>query len=74
MYVEHGPISIPQVCDLAVHGFRSKLKDWACETTDHPRKILEAALAPIINTSIKVVNAVACKNPGRRILAGNGCN
>jgi integrase len=28
-----------------VHGFRSSFRDWAGETTDHPREVIEHALA-----------------------------
>jgi integrase len=31
--------------DLTVHGFRSTFRDWAGETTQHPREVIEAALA-----------------------------
>ncbi|WP_277753777.1 tyrosine-type recombinase/integrase [Muricoccus nepalensis] len=31
--------------DLTVHGFRSTFRDWAGETTGHPREVVEAALA-----------------------------
>ncbi len=34
------------------HGFRSSFRDWGAEQTDHPREVLEAALAH------KVANAV----------------
>ena len=35
----HGP------GDLTAHGFRSTFRDWAGETTAHPREVIEAALA-----------------------------
>lgn len=31
--------------DITTHGFRSTFRDWAGETTSHPREIAEAALA-----------------------------
>jgi len=31
--------------DLTVHGFRSTFRDWAGETTAHPREVVEHALA-----------------------------
>ena len=31
--------------DLTAHGFRSTFRDWAGETTVHPREVIEAALA-----------------------------
>ena len=30
------------------HGFRSSFRDWAAEETDHPRKVIEAALAHVV--------------------------
>ncbi|WP_159717567.1 tyrosine-type recombinase/integrase, partial [Geminicoccus flavidas] len=31
--------------ELTVHGFRSTFRDWAGETSSHPREVIEAALA-----------------------------
>jgi integrase len=31
--------------DVTVHGFRSSFRDWAGETTQFPREVIEAALA-----------------------------
>jgi integrase len=31
--------------DVTAHGFRSTFRDWAGETTAHPREVIEAALA-----------------------------
>lgn len=31
--------------DFTAHGFRSSFRDWAGETTSHPREVIEAALA-----------------------------
>ncbi|MEO1019363.1 MAG: site-specific integrase, partial [Pseudomonadota bacterium] len=31
--------------DITVHGFRSTFRDWAGETTGHPREVIEHALA-----------------------------
>ena len=30
------------------HGFRSSFRNWAAEKTDHPREVIEAALAHIV--------------------------
>ena len=30
------------------HGFRSSFRDWAAEETDHPREVIEAALAHVV--------------------------
>ncbi len=34
-----------QRADITVHGFRSSFRDWAGETTPHPREVIEHALA-----------------------------
>jgi len=31
--------------DVTAHGFRSTFRDWAGETTAHPREVIEHALA-----------------------------
>jgi integrase len=43
--------------DLTVHGFRSTFRDWAGETTAHPREVVEQALAH--RTGDKVEQAYA---------------
>ncbi len=42
---------------VTVHGFRSSFRDWAGETTAHPREVVEAALAH--RTGDKVEEAYA---------------
>ena len=36
-----------------VHGFRSTFRDWAGETTEHPREIIEAALAHVVGSEVE---------------------
>ena len=36
-----------------VHGFRSTFRDWAGETTDYPRELVEAALAHTIGSKVE---------------------
>lgn len=36
-----------------VHGFRSTFRDWAGETTDHPREIIESALAHVVGSEVE---------------------
>ena len=38
---DHGVAAVP-------HGFRSSFRDWAAEETDHPREVIEAALAHVV--------------------------
>ncbi|MYB08166.1 MAG: DUF4102 domain-containing protein [Gemmatimonadetes bacterium] len=35
------------------HGFRSSFRDWAAEETDHPREVVEAALAHIVKNKVE---------------------
>lgn len=39
---------------ITVHGFRSSFKDWAADTTSHPREIVEAALAHVAGDAVEV--------------------
>ena len=34
------------------HGFRSSFRDWAAQETDHPREVVEAALAHKVRNQI----------------------
>lgn len=36
-----------------VHGFRSTFRDWAGENTEHPREIVEAALAHVVGSEVE---------------------
>ena len=42
------------------HGFRSSFRDWVAEETDHPRKVIEAALAHAVQN--KVEFSYACSD------------
>ncbi|MCE4223455.1 integrase arm-type DNA-binding domain-containing protein [Methylobacterium sp. C25] len=33
---------------VTTHGFRSSFRDWAADETDHPREVIEAALAHLV--------------------------
>ena len=35
------------------HGFRSSFRDWAAEETDHPREVVEAALAHVVRNTVE---------------------
>ena len=35
------------------HGFRSSFRDWAAEETDHPREVIEAALAHVVPSKVE---------------------
>ena len=35
------------------HGFQSSFRDWAAEETDHPREVVEAALAHVVHNKVE---------------------
>ena len=39
------------------HGFRSSFRDWAAERTDHPREVIEAALAHVVQNQVEAAYA-----------------
>ena len=39
------------------HGFRSSFRDWAAEKTDHPREVIEAALAHVVRNKVEWAEA-----------------
>ena len=39
------------------HGFRSSFRDWAAETTSHPREVIEAALAHVVMNATEAAYA-----------------
>ncbi len=39
------------------HGFRSSFRDWAAEMTDHPREVVEAALAHVVGNKVEAAYA-----------------
>ncbi|PWW47732.1 tyrosine-type recombinase/integrase [Melaminivora alkalimesophila] len=43
--------------DLTVHGFRSSFRDWAGESTSHPREVIEHALAHGLKDKVEAAYA-----------------
>ena len=39
------------------HGFRSSFRDWAAEQTDHPREVIEAGLAHVVQNKVEAAYA-----------------
>ena len=39
------------------HGFRSSFRDWAAEETNHPREVVEAALAHAVKDKVEAAYA-----------------
>ena len=58
---EHGIAAVP-------HGFRSSFRDWAAEETDHPREVIEAALAHVVRNRAEAAYARSDLFDRRRIL------
>ena len=50
------------------HGFRSSFRDWAAEETDHPREVIEAALADVVQDKVKAAYARSDLFERRRLL------
>ena len=50
MRQQHEIVAVP-------HGFRSSLRDWAAEQTDHPREVIEAALAHVVQNKVEAAYA-----------------
>ena len=46
-------------CGIACvpHGFCSSFRDWAAEKTDHPREVIEAALAHVVRNKVEAAYA-----------------
>ena len=54
------------------HGFRSSFRDWAVEETDHPREVIEAALAHIVQNKVEAAYARSDLFERRRRLMDDG--
>ena len=61
VFKEHGIAAVP-------HGFRSSFRDWAAEKTDHPREVVEAALAHVVQNQVEAAYARSDLFERRRIL------
>ena len=50
------------------HGFRSSFRDWAAEETDHPREVVEAALAHMVQNPVEAAYARSDLFERRRLM------
>ena len=50
------------------HGFRSSFRDWAAEETNHPREVIEAALAHVVQNKVEAAYARSDLFDRRRLL------
>ena len=50
------------------HWFRSSFRDWAAEETDHPREVVEAAMAHMVRNKVEAACARSDLFERRRIL------
>jgi len=57
------------VVNATVHGFRSSFRDWAGESTHHPREVIEAALAHQLGDKAEVAYARGDLRAKREALA-----
>ena len=39
------------------HGFRSTFRDWAADETNHPREVVEATLAHVVQNKVEAAYA-----------------
>ena len=53
---------------IAKVGFRSSFRDWAGEETDHPREVIEAALAHAVRNRVEAAYARSDLFERRRVL------
>ena len=53
------------------HGFRSSFRDWASEETNHPREVVEAALAHQVKDKVEAAYARSTLFERRRRLMGD---
>ena len=53
---------------MAKVGFRSSFRDWAAEMTDHPREVIEAALAHAVQNKVEAAYARSDLFERRRLL------
>lgn len=54
--------------DLTVHGFRSSFRDWAGETTSHPREVIEHAMSHQLKDKAEAAYARGTMLERRRVL------
>ena len=50
------------------HGFRSSFRDWAAEETNHPREVIEAALAHVVQNKVEAAYARSDLFDRRRLM------
>ena len=50
------------------HGFRSSFRDWACVETDHPREVIDAVLAHVIQNKVEAADARSDLFERRRLM------
>ena len=50
------------------HRFRSSFRDWAAEETDHPREVIEAARAHVVQNKVEAAYARSALFERRRLM------
>lgn len=60
--------------DLTVHGFRSSFRDWAGESTVHPREVIEHAMAHQLPDKAEAAYARGSLLERRRVLMADWAN
>ena len=50
------------------YGFRSSFRDWAAEETNHPREVIKAALAHVVQNKVEAAYARSDLFERRRLM------
>ena len=63
------------VADTAAvdHGFRSLFRDWAAEMTDHPREVIEAERAHVVQNKVEAAYARSDLSESSNEIRTQGC-
>ncbi len=56
------------------HWFRSSFRDWAGEESDHPREVMEAALALVVGNRVEAAYARSDLFDSRPVLLDDWAN
>ena len=55
--LSHGLWTLAYLIAAVPHGFRYPAGDWAAKETNHPREVIEAALAHVVQNNVEAAYA-----------------
>ena len=72
----HNDVAAVMLCNMLQHhkiaavrhGIRSSFRDWAAEKTDHPREVIEAALARVVQNKVDACARSDLSEPRHRLM------